>query len=365
MPGPARILLITNIIAPYRIPLLNAFSDRLGDRFSTWFMHETEPDRQWRIEWEAMRFSHRVLPGTTIRFLNTYWHLNPGFAMRLFREHPDVVVMGGYNSLHYPIVMGYTKVTGARLILWNESHFDSSLQNKGMVRLAKRAMVSAAAAFLTPSARAQEYVVAYGADPHACFRMYNCIDPERFRPRGDRRRSYGDLRLLFVGRLTPFKGLGVALDALAGVPGDWTLTVAGTGPEEDRLKAQARALGIADRVDFLGFVPYEAMPDIYSRHNYFMLPTFNDPCPLVVNEALCAGLFCILSRFAGNADEFIADGVNGVTFDPHRVDDVRQTIARAFACRPRESDITASIEKASPESCADVFLEALRFLGVA
>lgn len=328
-------------------------------------MRETEPDRQWRIERESIRFRYRVLSGMTIRYLNTYWHLNPGFTMALFRERPDVVVMGGYNSLHYPIVAAYAKIFGARLILWNESHFDSSLQNGAIVSVMKRAMVSAADAFLTPSVRAQQYARAYGADPNACFRMYNCIDPERFRPSGDRHRSYDDLRLLFVGRLTPSKGLAVALDALTGIPGDWTLTVAGTGPEEDRLKSQASHLGIADRVNFLGFVPYEAMPDTYARHNYFILPTLNDPCPLVVNEALCAGLFCILSRYAGNADEFIDDGVNGVTFEPRQVDNVRHAILRAFSCRPRELDITKSIEKASPQRCADAFVDALGFLGVA
>jgi glycosyltransferase involved in cell wall biosynthesis len=223
-------------------------------------------------------------------------------------------------------------------------------------------MIRMADAFLTPSRLGQDYLVAYGADPRACFRVYNCVDPERFGPKDVGTRSYRHPHLLFVGLLAEGKGLRVALQALAGIDRGWTLTVAGSGPQEGRLRQQAQRLGIGDRVEFLGFVDNQRMSDIYRGCNYLILPTFSDPCPLVVNEALTAGLFCILSHHAGNAEEFITEGRNGVLFDPHDIQAMRAKIVEAFDCAPSERVITESIRKASPEHVAEVFVEAMHFI---
>ena len=60
-------------------------------------------------------------------------------------------------------------------------------------------------------------------------------------------------RLLFVGRLTEKKGLGVALEALAAVSGPWGLDVVGDGPMRERLESRVRSLALEDRVAFHGF----------------------------------------------------------------------------------------------------------------
>jgi len=357
-----KIVLVTNIIAPYRVPMFNAFSAKLGGTFSVWFMRETEPSRHWRVEKKEIVFPYQVLAGTTLTAAGSHWHINPGFLVKLFRERPDVVVMGGYNSLHYPAAAFYAKCTGSRLVLWSESHFDGSRHNSGLVRRLKSSMIRMADAFLTPSLRGQDYLVAYGADARACFRMYNCVDSERFGAKDVGTRSYRPPRLLFVGLLDEGKGLRVALEALAGIDREWTLTVAGTGPQEGRLREQAQRLGIGDRVEFLGFVDNQQMTDVYRRCNYFILPTFRDQSPLVVNEALTAGLFCILSHYAGNAREFITEGRNGVLFDPYDIQVTRAKIVEAFDHAPSERFITESIQKASPENVAEVFAEAMHFV---
>jgi glycosyltransferase involved in cell wall biosynthesis len=81
--------------------------------------------------------------------------------------------------------------------------------------------------------------------------------------------------LLFVGRLVEKKGLThlvAALPAVLAQRPDCRLTVAGFGPEEDALRAQCRALGIADRVDFLGPVAQDALPALYRRATVFVAP---------------------------------------------------------------------------------------------
>jgi glycosyltransferase involved in cell wall biosynthesis len=48
----------------------------------------------------------------------------------------------------------------------------------------------------------------------------------------------------------------------------------------------------------------------------FCLPSFSDPCPLVINEALCAGLPLLISDHCGNHYESVKNGINGIVFNP-------------------------------------------------
>ena len=95
----------------------------------------------------------------------------------------------------------------------------------------------------------------------------------RFVPDPSVPRATGEL--LFVGRLVEKKGLTHLVAALPAVlerRPDCRLTVAGFGPEEDALRAQARALGVADRIDFLGPVTQDALPALYRRATVFVAP---------------------------------------------------------------------------------------------
>lgn len=82
-------------------------------------------------------------------------------------------------------------------------------------------------------------------------------------------------RILFVGRLVEKKGLRILLDAMPKVLAQWpdvTLQIAGFGPEEPALRAHADALGLSDRVHFLGAVPQADLPSLYRQATMFVAP---------------------------------------------------------------------------------------------
>lgn len=80
--------------------------------------------------------------------------------------------------------------------------------------------------------------------------IYNGLPPAAHERTG----PTGGGRFLFVGRLTPVKGLDTALEALARLAeSDWRLDVVGDGPSMEELRRAAERLGIAERVDFRGF----------------------------------------------------------------------------------------------------------------
>jgi glycosyltransferase involved in cell wall biosynthesis len=81
--------------------------------------------------------------------------------------------------------------------------------------------------------------------------------------------------LLCIGHLIPRKGQGIAIDALARL-GAGTLLLAGEGPDRAALAQQAAALGLGERVRFLGNVAHAELPALFAAADMFVLPTASE-----------------------------------------------------------------------------------------
>ncbi len=125
--------------------------------------------------------------------------------------------------------------------------------------------------------------------------------------------EHGALHLGIVGRLTPVKGIDVALRALAGLADCATarLTVLGEGPLEEPLRRQAAALGVADRVRFLGF--RADVNDFIAHFDALLMPSRHEGLPYVLLEAMACGTPVLASRVGGLA-EVLRDGETGALF---------------------------------------------------
>jgi glycosyltransferase involved in cell wall biosynthesis len=95
--------------------------------------------------------------------------------------------------------------------------------------------------------------------------------------------------VLFVGRLVYYKGIEIAIRAMAHCPG--TLTIVGTGPLEPSLREAAARHGVADRVRFAGSVPEDDLPAYYQACDLFVLPStaVTEAFGIVQIEAMAAG----------------------------------------------------------------------------
>ncbi len=100
-------------------------------------------------------------------------------------------------------------------------------------------------------------------------------------------------RFVFVGRLLFWKGLHFAIQALAKARTTnpaVTLTVIGSGPDERRLREVAKRFGVADAVEFTGYLPRQRLVDAFHSHSALVFPSLHDSGGLVVLEALAEGL---------------------------------------------------------------------------
>jgi glycosyltransferase involved in cell wall biosynthesis len=93
---------------------------------------------------------------------------------------------------------------------------------------------------------------------------------------------------VFVGRLIPWKGLLLAIRALACAP-DWRLVVMGDGPDRARGEELAEGLGIADRVTFAGRRTRPEVFAAFGEADALLIPTFHDSGPWVAGEAASMG----------------------------------------------------------------------------
>ena len=117
-------------------------------------------------------------------------------------------------------------------------------------------------------------------------------------------------RLACVGRVEATKGLAVAIEALATLPEQATLTIAGGGDEAHRaeLEALADGLGLSERVTFTGALP--DVRDVYAAADAVLFPvTWEEPFGLVPLEAMAAGRPVVATGTGGSA-EYLRDGVN-------------------------------------------------------
>ncbi|SEI46234.1 glycosyltransferase family 4 protein [Paraburkholderia diazotrophica] len=176
--------------------------------------------------------------------------------------------------------------------------------------------------------------------------IYNGVDTQGFAvAQGDRARFKlpdDAFLLLFVGDLrTPRKNLGTVLKALQHLPERVHIAVAGYLPGSP-YPDEAKALGVADRVHFLGLV--KEMPVLMHSVDAFVFPSRYEAMSLSLLEAMAAGLPVVTARTAGGA-EIITPECGIVLDDP----DDPHTLAQAVARLASNDDERLAMGKAASE----------------
>jgi glycosyltransferase involved in cell wall biosynthesis len=108
----------------------------------------------------------------------------------------------------------------------------------------------------------------------------------------------GALTAVYAGRLLAFKGLALAIRAVAAVP-QWRLIICGSGPDEARLRRVVSRLGVDDRVEFRGWLAQDEVRSAMNQADVLLFPSLHDEAPFAVVEALGAGLEVICLDLGG------------------------------------------------------------------
>lgn len=159
-----------------------------------------------------------------------------------------------------------------------------------------------------------------------------------------------DVPLIFaLGRLQRRKGFDVLLAALAALPLAH-LWIAGEGPEEAELRRQAMALGIADRVRWLGW--QQDVGGLFAACDVFVCPSRAEPLGKVVIEAWAHGAPVLATATAGPSS-LIENGATGLLVPPEDAD----ALAAALTSLLADPAMMQSLREAGQEAYANAFTE--------
>lgn len=223
------------------------------------------------------------------------------------------------------------------------------------------------------------FLRAMGVPPQRLRVVPNGTDPDRFHPQPEAsvraRLGLEDCSvLLTVGRLVPRKGVDTVLRALPRVAENVpnvTYLVVGTGPDRERLERLARRLQIQDRVQFLGEVPHDELPDFYSAADLFVMPAREAPPDvegfgLVFLEANACGTPVVGARTGGIPDA-IAEGETGLLVPAGAPTPLAETLTQLLTDPARlaalgERGRRRAVQEASWDHVADTLFDALSAL---
>lgn len=228
------------------------------------------------------------------------YHFAPGVARAVSRRAPDVVHAHNFHS--FPLALAALGAGDARFVATPHYHGASANRVRDALLRAYRpvggrALARADQVVAVSDWERRRLAADFGVSASV---VPNGIDVERFSGASpeERARPY----LLTVGRLEAYKGVQHVVRALPAVGRGYDLVVAGSGPYRDALEREARRMGVADRVTFLGYVDGDRLPGLYAGAAAYVTLSAFEAFGLTVGEALAAGTPAVVHERRALAD---------------------------------------------------------------
>lgn len=252
---------------------------------------------------------------------------------------------------------GKPLIVEVNAVLTEEAARYRALQHVELAREIEQRVFHRADALLTVSAQLADRLVDRGVKPDRIHVIPNGVDLKRFTnlpPRESCRAALGLTGAFvvgFVGSLKVWHGADVLVDAfarIAEVDPTARLLIVGTGPMEEQLRVQTRGLGIEQCVTLTGAVPHDRVP-----HHLAAMDVATAPykpihgfyfSPIKLFEYMAAGACAVASR-AGQIEEIIEDGVNGLLCNPGDSQDLYRCLSRLHATPAWRQELTVAAHR--------------------
>ncbi len=251
------------------------------------------------------------------------------------RNRPRVVVIAGWAGPAARLAILWCKATRTPHYFEGDTTWQHTVDGSRPPRLRSlvlRLLFLGSSAIATGTFN-REFYILHGMHPTRIIDGVIPIDTTRFaaaRTEPVSPRADAPLLIGFAGKLIEQKGVGELLDAVALLDPaiDWRLRIVGDGPLRADLEAQAARLGLAERVEFVGFVNQQDMPATFAAFDIFVAPSKWDLRILAVAEAMAAGAPVIVSDATGiwGAGDLVQHGTTGMVYESGNAAALARTI---------------------------------------
>jgi glycosyltransferase involved in cell wall biosynthesis len=315
-----KVAVVTGLPAPYREPVFSELSRREGIDLRVYYAAEGHRDVGWIGQDRPRDYDHRFLANTMPewgRRLPLIGYSTLGMPAQLREFDPNYLIIYGYNQLSQWFAFAHATRARIPFALRSDSNALLDTRNNWKSNLRRRlvrSIVSRAHAVLPVGSMNRLFWESLGATEHQIFMAPYAVDNAlvaRFASRAERD-PLGPVRLIYVGRLLPRKGVDVLLSAFNSLVEveDVQLTIVGDGPERaDLMNMQTPTARC--RTIWKGKLPNQQAMESLGESDLFVLPSRYEPWGLVVNEAMAAGLPVIAHRQVGAAIDLIVPDRTG------------------------------------------------------
>lgn len=304
-----KIAIITNIPAPYRVPVFNELALDKDLDVTVCYCSALENNRKWN--YGVIDHKYIFLKERVIQRGDKYIHNNIDVISYLAKINPDVVITTGFNPTHL-YAFFYALLKGKKHIPMCDNTLKSEAILTWKHRLVRRFVYSYSHAFIGASDGSRDLYRSYNVDAASLYKSHLAVNNEAYFSRSSLANKNYDL--VFSGRFSEgkcplfvvkvVKKLSVLLNR------DVSILFLGSGPLADQMKKEMENYPLT-KYKFQGFVSQEELPALYCSARILVFPTIQEAWGVVANEACAAGLPVITTPAAGVAGELVRDGVNG------------------------------------------------------
>jgi glycosyltransferase involved in cell wall biosynthesis len=291
--------------------------------------------------------------------LHGFWGLiNPGL-WRMVRSggYDAIVAYTGYVNASFWILVAASKVYRIPIIFGTDATTIKPRDGRRWKIVVKRILLPTifrlADSVIIPSEAGRQFIQSLGIPESRIFVTPFAVDNAWWRQRaaevdrGAVRRAWNmpenAVVALFCAKLQAWKRPQDALHAFSKIPANDTyLVFAGEGPMRAKLEDEAKSLGLADRVRFLGFVNQTGLPSVYRSSDVLIVPSEYDPCPVVVCEAMVCGCPVVLSDEVRGRFDIVEHGKTGFIFPCRDVDALATILSNVMVERSKLSALSSA-----------------------
>ncbi|MEA5474688.1 glycosyltransferase [Synechococcus sp. CCY9201] len=281
---------------------------------------ETRPQSQeylWRFQADAVYGLHQLYGHHSLEEDPPSDQIVQQLAEILDQLQPQTIVSVGWADRAYQalLVLAHQRRIPVVLISDSRQRDEPRSATKEWI---KRQLLRGYSAALVAGKESRAYLTELGFPPAAIAQPWDVVDNAFF---AQAAASAGPRQphFLCVSRLVAKKNHAGLLQAYATYQrqgGRWGLQLVGSGPLEPAIRDQIAELPDPQRVQLLPFCQLEELGPLYGQASAFVLASSTDQWGLVVNEAMAAGLPCLVSSAGGCAVDLVEHGVSGWCFDP-------------------------------------------------
>ncbi len=367
-----KVVIVTNVPNPYRIPLFNEIHSQLlrrGIEMKVIFGSESYSRRKYKLNLAECSFTYEFLDSSKYNFgdLEKTYFTYKGLINALKLEKPDCVVISGF-SMGTTRLWWYSLFNKVNYIIWSGTIIRKGRTDSFFRRIQRKIISFRASAFVVYGTLAKEYIRSLGVAQEKIDIAINTVDTSFFTIETNAIRTVlapeAVAHLTYVGYLSPRKNVIRLLEIIRKLSMErrnFVLDIIGDGEDKPNLEKFVKTNSLSEFVHFHGFRQKAELPAYLAKSNCFLFQTDFDIWGLVLNEAMAAGLPCICSPNAGASIDLITEGETGFIIDFKREAEVINKISWILD-HPIESKLIGQMARSFIEKEASVQQSASGFV---